>query len=89
MKKYPIVYIEWCDAIRNNDEWITVENILEWSESVEWTIRQVGFILKETQQYILLANKINEQKEVDRVDGVIKIPITWILKRVDLTKCVK
>ncbi|HTA26186.1 MAG TPA: hypothetical protein VK809_00235 [Bacteroidia bacterium] len=78
---YPAIYIEWCDAMSNNDSWETQDQIIAWADTENWVIRQVGFIIKETKEYILLASKYNPQDTQIRVDGCIKIPKTWVRKR--------
>lgn len=84
MDKYKRVYIEWCDALSAYDEWTDISEVLEWADTNDWIVKEIGFILKETKQYILLASRINEQHDTDRISSCIKIPKTWILKREDL-----
>jgi hypothetical protein len=82
-----LVYIEWCDAMVNSSPWISLEEANDWSETQNWIISQVGFLLKETPEFILLASKKScYDKENPDVGGLIKIPTTWIRKRVDLTQ---
>lgn len=80
---YPLVYIEWCDAITHGDGWIPLHKAIEWGECEDWIIKQSGFILKETKEFILLASKVNPHvdNEYPVVDGITKIPKTWIRKR--------
>ena len=85
---YPLLYIEWCDAITNENSWLTVESAISWADNEDWAIKQTGFLLKETSDYILLSMKVNNHvytEQIDRVDGLIKIPKTWIRKRIDLS----
>lgn len=86
MKKYLLVYIEWCDAIDGTTGWQTVKDIKEWAKSDEWIIKQVGWIMKETKKYILICSKYNPQGDGyhDMVAFPTKIPKTWIIKRKEL-----
>jgi len=85
-----LVYIEWCDAMINNNVWMSTEEAIEWADEESWIVQQVGFILKETEKYILLASKKNiYDKENPEVGSVIKIPTTWVLKRVNLDESIK
>jgi len=78
MKQPKILYIEWCDAISKiDDAWTDLEDSLEWGEEAEWIVKEVGFVLKETKQYILLASRHSE----GQYGGLFKIPKPWILKR--------
>jgi len=81
--KYPLIYIEWCDAMTNESKsWINMVELMDWSDSLDWVIIQTGFLIKETPKYILLAGQLNPQKGGDMMFGCpIKIPKTWILKR--------
>ncbi len=83
---HPLVYIEWCDAMINTNSWLSIEEAVEWAENKHWIVSEVGFLLKETKEYILLSNKKNlYDKDNTEVGGIIKIPTTWIKKRIDLT----
>lgn len=84
-----LIYIEWCDAITINDDraWNTLKECKEMGANENWVTIEVGFILEETKEYILFANK--KSKHNDSYGGVFKIPKTWIRKRIDLTKHIK
>lgn len=80
------VLIQWCDAITGSQNWESVEDAIRWGDTQDWVITQAGFILKETKEYILIASKYNAQtQDSDKVDGVTKIPKTWIRKRKNIT----
>ena len=83
MKKYKLVYIEWCDAIDAGTGWKTAKDAKDWANTNEWIIKQVGWILKETKKYILICSKYNPQGKGyhDGVSQLTKIPTTWIIKR--------
>lgn len=85
-EKFPLVYLQWCDAISNHGEWMDVPGSLNWANDDDWIIRQTGFIINETKEYILLASKLNAHPnhlDIPMVSGLQKIPKTWIRKRVD------
>ena len=80
-----IIYIEWGDAVENNNTWLTKKEAKEFAKSGAYKVRQVGFIIKETKDYILLAARDGE----DLVGGVMLIPKGWIIKRINLNKYIK
>lgn len=79
------VYIEWCDAITNENSWLSKSEAIEWAESKNWIVKHLGFIVKETDEYILIAGEIGGMTSEDPLLGnVTKIPKTWIKSRKDL-----
>lgn len=83
MSKNPkLVYIEWCDAL-SNSSWRSREEAEEWGDTDNWIVRNVGWLLKETKEYILFSSRWNvESKYSDEQWGLLqKIPKTWIRKR--------
>lgn len=83
-----LIYIEWCDAIADTPSWITINDAIKWADNEDWVIKQSGFLLKETEEYILLCSKINPHdhlKDDMRVDSLLKLPKTWIRKRINLS----
>jgi len=86
---HELIYIEWCDAMVNQSSWLGIDEAIQWSETNNWIVSEVGFVLKETDEYILIANKKNlYDPDNIEVGGVMKIPTTWIKKRVNLTNYV-
>ena len=84
--KFKIIYIEWCDAMVNSNSWMNFKEAKKWSETENWVVSEVGFLLKETKEYILIANKKSSYNEYNpEVGGIMKIPTTWIRKRINLT----
>ncbi len=82
-----LIYIEWCDASAFSSQWVDIKTALEWGESEDWLIRQSGFLLEENKEYILLASRVNpENIQEIKVDGLFKIPKTWIRKKTILAK---
>jgi len=87
MKIYDLIYIEWCDAMMNQNPWMNLKEAKKWAETEDWVTSEVGFLIKETDEYILIANKKNSYNKNDpEVGGLMKIPTTWIRKRINLTQ---
>jgi hypothetical protein len=77
-----IIYIEWCDAMSSTEAWTSESDAIEWAESNDWVNKQVGFVVKETDKFLLLAGEIgNIESSEPQLGQLIKIPTTWILKR--------
>jgi len=74
------VYIIWNDAMSDIEGWRTIEDAIEWGGNVSCDVKQVGFIVDETEEYILLASKLN----FDIIQGLTKIPKKYITQRIDL-----
>ncbi|KKL90882.1 hypothetical protein LCGC14_1900220 [marine sediment metagenome] len=85
--KYPLIYLEWCDAY-SNSSWISIEAALNKADSEDWVTAECGFLLKETKEYLLFCNRLGDIVDLDDhlVAGTIKIPKTWIRKRISLSK---
>src|SRR5258706_9321126 len=80
------IYLEWCDAISDNSRWMSIEDARQWGENEDWVIKQVCFLLDEKDEYLLLASRINPHSVTEdslRVDGLLKLPKTWVRKRID------
>lgn len=83
----PLIYIEWCDATAINSDWEPVQTVIDYAKEDEsWLVREVGFVLEETDEYILLASQITAG---GNVGNAVKIPTTWIRKRIELNEHVK
>lgn len=84
MKKKPkLVYIEWADAVANAI-WMLDSEAENWADKgSDWIVKECGFIVKETKEYICLAGRYKpEDNNTDAQFGNLqKIPKTWILKR--------
>jgi len=84
---YPLIYIEWCDAMTYHDGWHDIDFAIGWADDDEWIVKQSGFLLKETPKYILIASQYNPQIGTnDNYSELHKIPKTWIRKRRILIK---
>lgn len=80
MKPY---YIRWCDATSREQAWSTFEDSINWADNENWEVESLGWILKETKEYILLCTKKTpENNETEPQYGsLFKIPKTWIRER--------
>jgi len=76
-----LILVGWADAIENLDGWHTQEEAIEWGRTDDWIVHQVGWILDETESYILLSSRFNEAcgDRDSSVGGLFKIPKPWIL----------
>ena len=81
MKK--IIYLEWADACSAPDKWMADEDLDNWMKSGGWLVKQVGFLLEENKNFIVLAAmEVNESEFSQGFHGhVHKIPKGWIIKR--------
>lgn len=80
----PLIYIEWCDAI-GQESWNSKETLIEWAKQDNWVVKEAGFLLDETKQYLLIANRCTENDDMPNYSCTTKIPKTWIVKRVNIT----
>lgn len=75
---YPKVTIEWVDATTNSG-WEDIKTVLdERPHSIETT----GYLLKETDEYLLIALTMSMDKDDGRwkVNGWICIPAPWKIR---------
>jgi hypothetical protein len=86
-----LTYIQWCDAISNERSWMSLEEAIEWAKTDSWIIDEVGWILEETDEYIVFASRIADvtNGKPETVGGVFKIPTTWILNRKEIKSSFK
>lgn len=86
-----IEYIEWVDAMQNLEGWMDFDEAKQWADSNQWIIHQVGFVMEENKDYILMCLKKTEDFEnmPAMYGAIIKIPKPWIVKRIDLSKHIK
>jgi hypothetical protein len=81
--KHKLVYLEWSDAVSPGAGWRTEEWVKRWARESGFLICEVGFVLEETDEYVLFASRIcPEDAYTDALyGGIHKIPKTWIRKR--------
>jgi hypothetical protein len=84
--KYPLIYIEWCDAIESNEGWQDINVIKYWAKTSDWIVKECGFLIEETKEYIVFASRIGNYHDDNepKFGGINKIPNTWIKKRISL-----
>ena len=80
IKKHRLIQIGWADAIENLDGWHTKAEALGWAKDDDWSVHQVGWVLEENKDYILLSNKQNDASggRDSHFGGLFKIPKPWI-----------
>jgi hypothetical protein len=84
-----LIYIKWQDACSNSG-WFKGDNeVEEWCKEEMWIVEQVGWLYKETKKEIVLICRKDGDKKTPGYGMLQKIPKTWILKRIDLTKFIK
>jgi len=77
-----LIYIEWCDAMTSEATWMTETEALAFGEDESWVNKEVGFLIKETGKYLLIASQTSHYDENElKYGNVTKIPTTWIMKR--------
>lgn len=86
-----LVFIEWCDAIASGLDWTEASVALEWGKRSEWVVQEVGWLLEDTKEYIVIASAHKPEDEFcdEQYKHLMKIPKTWIRKRIDLSEHVK
>lgn len=84
--KYPLIYIEWEDAYSVSQTWHTEDEMMGILADESFIIKQVGFVLKETDTFIVLANQLNELNlSENQYSGLHRIPKGCLRKRIDIT----
>jgi len=78
-----LLYIEWCDAVAGGNEWATRELVDNWGKSSDWVVRECGWLIEETKEYIVIAScwKPEDELTEEQFKHLMKIPKTWIRKR--------
>jgi hypothetical protein len=81
--RYDIVLIEWDDAVADDISWKSVDSAMDWSEDLTSNVYTVGFLLEETDDYVLvglsLMPLIEHAGDKDtNVHGVFRIPVSAI-----------
>ncbi|MGG7437355.1 hypothetical protein ACQ7CU_04665 [Chryseobacterium arthrosphaerae] len=85
-KKYPLVYIEWEDSYSVPQNWHTEDEMTGILADESFIVKQTGFIIKETDSFIVLANQLNELNlSADQYSGLHRIPKGCLQKRIEIT----
>ena len=89
VNNYKLIYLEWHDAFGRGG-WRTSQELDEWKKG-EFVVREVGWLIEETDKQIILAGRHvpPDNGDDELYGGLQKIPTTWIRKRIDLTKHIK
>ena len=77
------VYVEWVDSARNND-WNTVDEINFKTSFRPIEVETVGWLIHETDDYIVVAQSIGYEPE--QFCGTMTIPKCSIKKIVDMLR---
>lgn len=70
--------IKWLDAYEMESGWLSLEDALAVRPS---PMRSVGYVLKETKDYIILAADMDDTKDIKDVGRVTVIPGQWIVDK--------
>ena len=81
-----LIYIEWCDAVASGNEWQFEDIVLEWGEMTEWVVKECGWVVNETKDYIVIASCYKEADEFTdpQYKHLMKIPKPWVIKRKEI-----
>ena len=81
-----LIYVKWKDAMASDTSWMSLDQAIEWGEDVCSDIDEIGYLIEENKEYILLASKINGGSEdsYTMVACLMKIPKKYIVERKDL-----
>ena len=85
-KDYPLIYLEWEDAVTRANGWFSLEEAIKWFTGTRTVIQECGWILEETKEALFLVSRMmpEDSKNYGQFGGLHKIPTTWIRKRVEL-----
>jgi len=64
-----------------------VDVIKYWAKSEDWIVKECGFLIDESKEYIVFASRIGDYQNdnTPKFGSINKIPKTWIRKRIDLS----
>jgi hypothetical protein len=79
--KRQIIHIKWADAHEKDQAWHSLKKTLEWARTSMWIVDQVGFVLEETDDYILFTSQIAGIDYKMKIGNATKIPKGWIINR--------
>ena len=82
--KDKLIYIEWTDAHTNTASWRTEEEAKLWAKETDWIIRECGWVIEETEEYLAIATALKPENEYEEKQylNLHKIPKGWIKKKV-------
>lgn len=81
-----LVYLQWLDATSPVEgSWWSEEEALNWASNDDYWVEEVGWILKETKEYILFCSKksttTNRVNNIVQYGNLLRVPKPWIRKR--------
>lgn len=81
-----LLYIEWADAHTNTAGWRTLEEAKLWAKETNWYIKECGWVIEETKEYLAIATALKPENEFEDMQllNLHKIPKGWIKKRKEL-----
>ena len=71
--RFPVVEVIWEDA-HSTMGWVPPEGVDDFVKADEGIVVDVGYLLEETEEHVLLATKISAGGQFG---GLMKIPRTW------------
>ena len=74
--KLRLVKITWVDAF-SIAEWQTLEEVLENAKSNEWEVTEVGWLLFQCKEYLVVASQFSR---AGNWGNITKIPRSWLIK---------
>ena len=79
-KRDKLIYIEWADAHTNTAGWRAEEEALLWGRETNWFIRECGWLIEETDEYLVIATALKPETDFEEKQflNLHKIPKTWI-----------
>lgn len=80
------IYVEWADALTNS-KWFLKGEAEIWAEASDWIIREVGVVIADTKEYLVIAQgwKPADEWTDEQFVNLHKIPKGWIRKTKRLT----
>jgi len=86
-----LVYVEWIDACGPTSTGWLLPDQIDAFVGHEWLVKDIGFIYKESEDYICLVGGFTEEDDVYTATyhRIVSIPKSTIRKRIDLTKHIK
>ena len=82
-KDRKIIVVDWVDICSTDSAWRTTEEALEWSDSADSIVKQVGYLITQDEDYLTLA--CSYIPEMDLVGTTIRIPKPTIKSIKELT----
>jgi len=83
----PQYEVHWMDAIANSD-WFASWQIPEWVKLNACPIKQIGYVLRNDSECIVLASRVHEDIDGDiyKFGGLQWIPKPWIIEMIEIVE---